>query len=235
MISGLKKTLITQKNKVCKENFKQCFHSTPSVQMLGRFSSPARRYGMVFGAGWAASRDFEKTKVEAEIIANKEGGQEVFGSLSYGQTTISGKYSAKEGVSGSIKVETQSFYSDTEFNLINCSSNINEPVMTLNPNTEFLIQVSLVIGLIIELLLLATLIGFFYKYGFEKGYTTIKKKFEEIKRPVFFSLEHLFLFVLFIWVFSIDNAQTSLIDLSFEQTGWIKELHKALSELQDSV
>ena len=234
MFSCLKNVSEIQNNKVCLGFHKKSFHSTPPVQMFSRVSSPARRYGMVFGAGWAASRFYDKTTVSGSIKVNNEGVQESFGSISHGGTTINGQYNVTEGVSGSIKVEKQSFYSDMKIDLINCTSNINESTISLDPNTEFLIQISLVFGLILELSIIGILIGFFYKYGFKEGYLTIKKKFEEVKKPVVPALEHLFLFVIFLWVCAIDNAQTNLIELSFSQTDGIKELYKAVLELQNS-
>jgi len=234
MLISLKKFSETQKNKVCLQNYKQDFHSTTPVQMFGRFSSPARRYGLTFGAGWAASRAYDKTSVSGEIKANTSGAQELSGSISCGSTTVTGQYSVKEGVSGSIKVETQSFYPDMKMDLISTSS-INDSTVILNPNTELLIQISLVLGLIVEVFIIGVFIGFSYKYGFKEGYLIIKKKFEEVKKPIVPSLEHFFLFIIFIWVCAIDNAQTNLINLSFEQTDLIKELYKAVTELQNSV
>jgi len=235
MLISLKKFSETQKNKVCLQNYKQDFHSTSPVQMYGRISSPIRRYGLTFGAGWAASRAYDKSTVSGEIKANTDGVQGLSGSISYGPTTVTGQYSVKEGASGSIKLETQSFYSDMKMDLINCTSTINDSTVILNPNTELLIQISLVLGLIVEVFIIGVFIGFSYKYGFKEGYLIIKKKFEEVKKPVLPSLEHLCLFVIFIWVCAIDNAQTNLINLSFEQTDRIKELYKAILELQNSV
>ena len=202
--------------KICLQNYKRDFHSTSPVQMFGRFSSPVRRYGLTFGAGMAAASVYAKT-------------------TSYGSTTATGQYSVKEGVSGSITLEPQSFSSDTKMDLISCTSTINDSSVILNPNTELLIQISLVFGLIVEVFIIGVLISFSYKYGFKEGYLIIKKKFEEVKKPVLLSLEHFCLFFIFLWVWAIDNAQTNLINLSFAQTDGIKELYKAVSDLQNFV
>jgi len=226
---------IPSTKKICLQNYKQYFHSTSPVQMFGRFSSPVRRYGLTFGAGMAAASVYAKTTSSGKIKVNKEGVQEFYGSISYGSTTATGQYSVKEGVSGSITLEPQSFSSDTKMDLISCTSTINDSSVILNPNTELLIQISLVFGLIVEVFIIGVLISFSYKYGFKEGYLIIKKKFEEVKKPVLLSLEHFFLFFIFIWVWAIDNAQTNLINLSFAQTDGIKELYKAVSDLQNFV
>jgi len=139
MFICLKKVSEIQNNKVCLMYHKKSFHSTRPVQMFSRITTPVRRYGVAVGVGWGLKSVYDKTTVSGVIKVNNEGVQESFGPLSHGGTTVSGQYNVTEGVSGLIKVEKQSFYSDMKIDLINCTSNINESTISLDPNTEFLI------------------------------------------------------------------------------------------------
>jgi len=57
------------------------------------------------------------------------------------------------------------------------------------------------------------------------GLAPIEKKFNDVKKPEFFSLQNLFIIMLFVWVCSIDILLNNLVELTFEHTEHLKKLY----------
>jgi len=127
--------------------------------------------------------------------------------------------------SGDIQVEKCFSNEDHSLELYNCSSIDSIDKFSLNSFTESLLQLSLCVGLFIELSLIFIIISFIYKYGFENSYLMLKKKFQEIKKPEGFSLLNFFLLCMFIWVATIDSCLVALKDHSLDQSTHIRALH----------
>jgi len=176
------------------------------------------RYAYCIGTGWALRSLYDNTKVSGEVKLNSKGIEGVEGSLTYKDSaTISIDTTSEGVVVGSVKVE--------DVSKIMSESPSTDKVIFLSPTTEFLIQASLVVGLLIEVSIILVLILFFYKYGFQKGYLIMKKKFNDVKKPEFFSLQNLFIIMLFVWVCSIDTLLNNLVELTFEHTEHLKKLY----------
>jgi len=176
------------------------------------------RYAYCIGTGWALRSLYDNTKVSGEVKLNSKGIEGVEGSLTYKDSaTISIDTTSEGVVVGSVKVE--------DVSKIMSESPSTDKVIFLSPTTEFLIQASLVVGLLIEVSIILVLILFFYKYGFQKGYLIMKKKFNDVKKPEFFSLQNLFIIMLFVWVCSIDILLNNLVELTFEHTEHLKKLY----------
>jgi len=176
------------------------------------------RYAYCIGTGWALRGLYDNTKVSGEVKLNSKGIEGVEGSLTYKDSaTISIDTTSEGVVVGSVKVE--------DVSKIMSESPSTDKVIFLSPTTEFLIQASLVVGLLIEVSIILVLILFFYKYGFQKGYLIMKKKFNDVKKPEFFSLQNLFIIMLFVWVCSIDILLNNLVELTFEHTEHLKKLY----------
>jgi len=176
------------------------------------------RYAYGIGTGWALKGLYDNTKISGEVKLNSKGIEGVEGSLTYKDSATISINTTSEGVAvGSVKVE--------DVSKIMSSSPSTDKVIFLSPTTEFLIQASLVVGLLIEVSIILVLILFFYKYGFQKGYLIMKKKFNDVKKPEFFSLQNLFIIMLFVWVCSIDTLLNNLVELTFEHTEHLKKLY----------
>ena len=197
-----------------KDNFPREILSRTSTKrtMFSLSGGRMGRYAYCMGAGWALRCIYDNTKISGEVKLNSKGIKGVEGSLTYKDTaTISIDTATSKGVDvGTVKVENVS--------KIMSSSPSTDKVIFLSPTTEFLIQVSLVVGLLIEVSIISAFILFFYKYGFQNGYITMKKKFNEVNKPEFFSLQNLIILSLFAWVCSIDILLNNLVELTFERT-----------------
>lgn len=197
-----------------KETNYKGFHSSSSCLMWSRFSSPVKRYGTAVGLGWGLRAVYDNTQVSGKLEAswNKEGpivqGE---GKVTNKDLTIEGSYGQSEGLKGSI--EKTNLISDN--NVLDVYPVVNDNAVSLSSFTEQLIQASIILGLTIEIALIAFFCFFIYSYGISSAYTIFKNKLNSIKdKSVGIPFGSLVVFFIIIWLISLQHA----FDLTLENS-----------------
>ena len=92
---------------------------------------------------------------------------------------------------------------------------VNDNAVSLSPFTEQLIQASIILGLTIEIALIAFFCFFIYSYGISSAYTIFKNKLNSIKdKSVGIPFGSLVVFFIIIWLISLQHA----FDLTLENS-----------------
>ena len=198
----------------------ESFHSTAPHLMWTRFTTPARRYGVVFGLGWSAKKVYDDTHITGKLEASLNEGAPVIqvkGKIINKDYTAVGNYGQSEGFKG--KIEKTNFISNNDISPIIDSS------ISLSPFTEKLIQFSLILGLAIEISLIAFCCFGIYSYGISAAYTIFKKKLNSLKfETINISLVPIVLFATIIWLAALQYAFDLLVEHSCKNSMEIVKL-----------
>ena len=225
MIVISKKILSTKKICIKRErsiNIKlKSFHSTAAPLMRTRFTTPVKRYGAVLGLGWSAKKAYDNTQVSGKVEAFWNEGAAIIqgkGKIISKDYTVTGNYGTSDGFKGPI--EKTSFISNN-----NDIRPIFDSPANLSPFTEKLIQFSLILGLAIEISLIAFCCFGIYSYGISGAYTIFKKKLNSLKfETINISLVPIVLFATIIWLAALQYAFDLLVEHSCKNSMEIVKL-----------
>ena len=224
MLMLFKKIHSVKKSQTIKTGFikikYESFHSTSHHLMWTRFTTPAKRYGVVFGLGWSAQKVYDDTHITGKLEASLNEGASVIqvkGKIINKDYTVVGNYGHSEGVKG--KIEKTNFTSNNDISPIIDSS------ISLSPFTEKLIQFSLILGLAIEISLIVFCCFGIYSYGISAAYTIFKKKLNSLKfETINISLVPIVLFATIIWLAALQYAFDLLVEHSCKNSMEIVKL-----------